>query len=126
MTTTITNEAGLVPSASFPTQGPLETPSRDRQRTAQDISNLKERLLQSRLAQISDAELVRLLRLAAGEAEALAWQTPFPLLLLPVLLEEKLEAGWTYLARRDQFRSALAGVTMPDPDSRFPRLNKRG
>jgi hypothetical protein len=102
MTATITNETGLTPSASFPTQRPVETPSRDRQRTAQALSDLKDRLLQSRLAQISDAELVRLLRLAAGEAEALAWQTPFPLLLLPVLLEEKLEAGQTYLARQER------------------------
>jgi len=113
MTATITNETGLTASASFPTQRPVDTPSLNRQRTGRALSDLKDRLLQLRLAQIADAELVRLLRLAAGEAEALAWQTPFPLLLLPVLLEEKLEAGRTYLARQERVsgsaRSSLHG-----------------
>jgi hypothetical protein len=104
----------------------VETPSLDRQRTGLALSDLKERLLQSRLAKITDAEPVRLLRLAAGEAEALAWQTPFPLLLLPVLLEEKLEAGRTYSERQDRFRKGQAGVKRPMLGSGYqvPRLSK--
>jgi len=45
-----------------------------------------------------------MLRLAAIEAEALAWLTPFPHLFLPVLLEEKLDAARQYVTRQDQVR----------------------
>jgi hypothetical protein len=52
----------------------------------------------------NDAWQLRFLHLAAGEAEALAWLTPFPHLFLPLLLEEKLDAAKRYLARWDGFR----------------------
>lgn len=41
---------------------------------------------------------VPLLQLAANEAEALAWQTPYPHLFFPVLAEEKIHAviRWNY------------------------------
>jgi hypothetical protein len=42
----------------------------------------------------------RLVRLALNEAEALAWQTPFPHLLFPALAEEKLNAVAAWQARQ--------------------------
>jgi hypothetical protein len=61
-------------------------------------------LLDAALPKIGDQGQLRLLRLAAGEAEALAWSTPFPHLFLPVLLDEKLDAVRRYLARQAGFR----------------------
>lgn len=47
------------------------------------------------------AQQPRLYHLAVREAEAIAWQTPYPLLVLPALLEEKLKqaAGWFHRQR---------------------------
>src|SRR4026207_578659 len=55
-----------------------------------DLEKLKERLLAEALSQNSDyAELNSAYRRAANDAASLAWVTPFPLLFLPVLFEEK-------------------------------------
>ena len=42
------------------------------------------------------------LRRAANEATALVWLTPFPLLLLPALLEEKAATARRQIARQNQ------------------------
>jgi hypothetical protein len=42
----------------------------------------------------------RLFRLAVTEAEALAWQTPYPHLVFPVLAEEKAQAAATWQKRQ--------------------------
>ena len=52
------------------------------------------------LTETTDAVLRRQLRLAANEAAAVAWTTPFPLLVLPVLLEEKSEEAQQYSRRQ--------------------------
>lgn len=62
------------------------------------LAALKECLLRQHLADRPEPRVERLLRLAAGEAEALAWQSPVPLLLMPILLEEKLERVRRYVA----------------------------
>ena len=52
------------------------------------------------------------MRRAANEAAALAWLTPFPLLVLPALLDEKAEA-----ARRQAERQQTVtkrGQPMPE------------
>ena len=51
-----------------------------------------------------------LLRLALNEAEALAWLTPFPHLMFPVLAEEKATAlkHWTTRQRAVQRARALS------------------
>ena len=36
----------------------------------------------------------------SGNAAAIAWTSPFPLLVFPVLFEEKIEAGATQAARQ--------------------------
>ncbi len=52
------------------------------------LHQLKERLLDERLAEVSDPELRRSLFLAANESVALAWTTAYPLLVLPELMAE--------------------------------------
>src|SRR5256885_16556774 len=55
-----------------------------------ELERLKERLLQELLVQTADwPELNPAYRRAANDAVSLAWVTPFPLLFLPALLEEK-------------------------------------
>jgi hypothetical protein len=46
----------------------------------------------------------RLLRLALGEAEALAWQTGYPHLLFPALAAEKIQAATEWNARQKLLR----------------------
>jgi len=47
-----------------------------------------------------------LLHLALNEAEALAWQTPFPDLLFPVLAEEKVAALRQWAAHQQAIQRA--------------------
>jgi hypothetical protein len=42
----------------------------------------------------------RVVQQAAGDAEALAWSTPYPLLFLPVLMEEKVADARLWLDRQ--------------------------
>ena len=65
-----------------------------------ELEQLKNRLLRQALEAAADAEFYAPLRRAANEAAAVAWMTPFPLLVLPALFEEKMA-----LARR-QFERA--------------------
>ena len=48
----------------------------------------------------------RMLRFALNEAEALAWQTPYPQLLFPVLAYEKAESARQWAERQSRVRSA--------------------
>ena len=48
----------------------------------------------------------RFLRLALNEAEALAWQTPYPHLLFPVLAEEKAASMKRWSARQRLVKEA--------------------
>lgn len=57
-----------------------------------EFERLKNQLLAEQLYLAKNAELYAPLRRAANEAAALAWETMFPLLLFPVLFEEKTEA----------------------------------
>lgn len=67
-----------------------------------ELDRLKDRLLAAELARTTNLEVNVLLRRAANDAVALVWLTPFPLLLLPALFEEKAR-----LARRTANRQAL-------------------
>ncbi|HEY0457307.1 MAG TPA: hypothetical protein VGE41_13130 [Verrucomicrobiae bacterium] len=53
-----------------------------------EIEFLKDKLLRQALQATAKGEHYAPLRRAANEAAALAWLTPFPLLLLPGLFEE--------------------------------------
>jgi hypothetical protein len=58
-----------------------------------EFEQLKNQLLARQLAEAPAAELNPPLQRAANEAAALAWATLFPLLVFPVLFEEKIEAA---------------------------------
>src|SRR5688572_4078137 len=70
----------VIPVPAAPFRGSKET----------EIDRLKERLLTQLLSEVRDIDLNVLIRRAANEASAIAWITPFPLLILPTLLEEKV------------------------------------
>jgi hypothetical protein len=82
----------------------LETRARDS--TLDEFEQLKARLLKPVLSKTPDVGLRRQLRLAANEAAALAWTTPFPLLLLPELIREKTSAVHEYAVRQEQVQHA--------------------
>lgn len=54
-----------------------------------ELDQLKNRLLARELERTTNLEQNVGLRRAANEAAALVWLTPYPLLLLPALFEEK-------------------------------------
>lgn len=72
-----------------------------------DPLRTSENLIRESIASAKDLVLDERLRHATHEAWALAWTTPYPLLVLPVLLEEKLAAARRYSERQRivQFRS---------------------
>jgi len=47
-----------------------------------------------------------MVRFALNEAEALAWQTPYPYLLFPVLAREKAESARQWVERQRRVRDA--------------------
>jgi hypothetical protein len=77
-----------------------------------ELDALKARLLREELARAAEPALNPLLRRAANEAASLAWFTPFPLLVFPLLLEEKAEAARRQEARQRQIRRrSRAGIS---------------
>jgi len=58
-----------------------------------EFERLKNRLLAERLERVWDADHNSHVRWAANEAAALAWVTPYPLLVFPTLFEEKAAAA---------------------------------
>ena len=65
-----------------------------------EFERLKNKLLARQLAEAATPELNIPLRRAANEAAALAWATVFPLLVFPVLFEEKTEAALRRIERQ--------------------------
>jgi hypothetical protein len=63
---------------------------------------LKKRLLQEQLWTLTELSLHTEVRRAANEAAALAWLTPFPVLLFPVLFQEKAEEALHRAAAQDR------------------------
>jgi hypothetical protein len=70
------------------------------------FEHLKARLLKPVLNEAPSPALRRQLRLAANEAAAVAWTTPFPLLLLPILLQEKADEVRRYAERQKLIQEA--------------------
>jgi len=75
-------------------------------RAAQEakFEELKNRLLLELLEANVDARLNGYLQRAANEAAALAWVTPYPLLVFPALFEEKAESVHARAVRQKQVR----------------------
>ena len=80
----------------------VPTPVSFRSRIENELEQLKEKLLANELARTHSLDTNVRLRRAANEAVALVWLTPYPLLLLPALFEEKART-----ARRAAGRQAL-------------------
>jgi hypothetical protein len=70
-----------------------------------ELEQLKARLLRAALTSAQDVEESVMLRRAANEAAAVAWATPFPLLFLPTLFEEKQAVALRHAARQRSVRS---------------------
>lgn len=69
-----------------------------------EFERLKNRLLREALFELTKPALNGYLRRAANEAAALAWVTPFPLLVFPALFEEKAETALLQAARQVSVR----------------------
>jgi len=65
-----------------------------------DFEQLKERLLNEQLELTPDPALNAPLRRAANEAAALAWINMFPLLVFPVLFQEKTKLALRHAKRQ--------------------------
>ena len=79
------------PETRFEVRPAPSVPFRATQET--EFEQLKMRLLRRQLAGASAPELNAPVRCAANEAAALAWATVYPLLVFPVLFEEKIQAA---------------------------------
>jgi hypothetical protein len=69
---------------------------------------LKHRLLLNSLDELPDARVNARLRRAANEAAALAWLTPYPVLVYPLLFEEKARTAALYARRQRQVKTRTA------------------
>lgn len=74
------------------------------------LEHLKEQLLQPLLVNITNAAAVRELRRAAGEAAALAWFSVCPILVLPLLLEEKVSSALKWWERQQRLKPELLRI----------------
>jgi hypothetical protein len=72
----------FAPETRFPVTPLLAKPDTE-------LEQLKERLLNQALAETNNTLLAGPLQRAANDATALAWTAGYPLLLLPVLFQEK-------------------------------------
>jgi len=68
------------------------------------LAGLKDQLLEERLNEVPDPVSEDHFRQAAIEAAALAWVTPYPLLVFPVLFDEKARDAEYRLERQEQVR----------------------
>jgi len=78
-----------------------------------EFERLKSRLLTTQLAGLDKPQLNTPLRRAANEAAALAWVTLYPLLVFPVLFEEKAATAVCQTERQARIYAAsreLLGV----------------
>jgi hypothetical protein len=77
-----------------------------------ELERLKNRLLVRRLNELNEPEFNATARRAANEAAALAWVTPYPLLVFPGLLDEKIETALTYAERQASIRERSAELVL--------------
>jgi hypothetical protein len=68
------------------------------------FEELKANLIREQLRRLWRPDLSALVRRAANEAAALAWITPYPLLMFPVLFDEKADAALTAATRQQDIR----------------------
>jgi hypothetical protein len=90
------------PETGFEVKPVPPAPLRARQEA--ELERVKARLLAERLGTGREPERGYQLEQAANEAAALAWVTRYPLLVFPVLFEEKAEAALLRAERQEQVR----------------------
>jgi hypothetical protein len=76
------------------------------------FEGLKSRLLGEVLRVTYGAKPVVLVRRAANEAAALAWVTRYPLLVYPVLFQEKAEEALLLIDRQERVRERTRELMM--------------
>ena len=75
---------------------------------------LKHRLSRKLALEIAGRVPDRLARQAVAEAEALAWSTPYPLLFLPGLMEEKLLGARQWVSRQREILERQKALTITE------------
>jgi len=70
-----------------------------------DFEELKARLVRERLEVLWNPGFSAPVRRAANEAAALAWVTRYPLLVFPVLFEEKADAALVIADKQERIRN---------------------
>jgi hypothetical protein len=90
------------PETRFELRPAPAAPFRALQETA--LERLKDQLLHERLARAKAPAFNAPLRRAASDAAALAWVTGYPLLVFPVLFDEKARAALLHAQRQDSVR----------------------
>lgn len=81
----------------------LSAKGRGRTERHELLERLKERLVAERLEQ-TWADRQDAVQIAANEAAALAWLTPFPALFFPALFEEQTQAALAVADRQEEVR----------------------
>ncbi len=74
------------------------------------LEELKQRLFHEKARTTSDEVDLAYLRRAAEEAAALAWATPYPLLVLPELFAEKAAEARFQSERQREIRERSQGI----------------
>ena len=90
----------VTPAGAVPLRGVVEN----------DLDQLKTRLLKSLLSQTAQLGVTVPMRRAANEAAALAWLTPYPLLVFPSLFEEKARQLRLQLSKQDRVLARSEGL----------------
>lgn len=83
-------------------QAAAKEASFSQQRESRLLANLRRSFLGAKWAKSEDSFYRELVRFAVMEAEALAWASPFPLLLFPELASEKAATAERYYARQSR------------------------
>ena len=98
----------FAPETRFELRPAPPAPSQAAQQT--QLEQLKTQLLLERLETAAEPACNLYLRRAASEAAALAWVTPYPLLVFPALFEEKAEAALAQAERQEQILQRTRGL----------------
>lgn len=90
----VEDEGFKVPIMTVPLRGSIEP----------EIERLKERVLHQLTREKPEPVFRVPLQRAVGDAAALAWLTPYPLLVLPLLAQEKAEIAIKRVKRQHEIR----------------------
>jgi hypothetical protein len=90
----------VVPATAAPARGAMET----------ELDGLKTRLLKARVEQLTQLGAAVPMRRAANEAAAMAWLTPYPLLVFPALFEEKTHRLLLQLSKQARVLARTEGL----------------